>query len=125
MAILNGIYEIVERDSLLGVYLNRISPPIIDLAALKDKRIDYLIDQFKKYKLELFVLDTTTDLSIPSFISLLFDRTGRGPAVGIGVKAGFHPKDAIISAIGEVLMTRLYTKNMLRQNIQNTIILRL
>ncbi len=113
MAILHGIYEIIERDSLIGVYLNKITPGIVDLKALKDNRIDFLIEKFNKYKLELYVLNSTTDLGIPSFISLIFDRTGAGPAVGIGAKAGFNQKEAIVGAIGEVLMTRIYTKEML------------
>lgn len=114
-AILNGIYEIIERDSLMGVYLNKISPPIVDLASLKDAKINYLTEKFKKFNLELFVLNTTTDLGIPSFIALVFDKTNRGPAVGISAKAGFNVKDVIIGSIGEVLMTRLYTKNMLQK----------
>ncbi len=113
MAILNGIYEVIERDSLLGIYLNKITPPIVDLKKLHDKEIDYLVSKFKKYNLELYILNSTTDLGVPSFLSLVLDRTGAGPAVGIGAKAGFNVKSAIIGAIGEVLMTRLYTKSML------------
>jgi thiazole/oxazole-forming peptide maturase SagD family component len=114
MAILNGIYEIVERDSLMGIYLNKLSPNIVDLANLKDSRIDYIVEQFRKYDLELYILDATTDLGIPAFLSICFDRTGAGPAVGIGAKAGLKVKDIILGAMGEVLMTRLYTKSMLQ-----------
>ncbi len=112
-AILNGIYEIVERDSFMGIYLNKISPPVIDLKSINDARIDYLIKLFTRYNLKLYVLDTTTDIGIPSFVSLVFDKTGAGPAIGIGAKAGLRTIDAIVGSIGEVLMTRLYTKSML------------
>ncbi len=115
MALLNGIYELIERDSLMGVYLNKISPPIVNLSAIKDKRIKYILDLYHKFNLDLYVLDATTDLGIPSFLSVAIDRTGLGPAISLGGKAGFKSVDAIIASAGETLMTRLYTKNMLIQ----------
>ncbi len=115
MALLNGIYELIERDSLMGVYLNKISPPVINLLSIKDKRVKHIQNLFRKFNLDLYILDATTNLGIPSFISVVVDRTGLGPAISLGGKAGFRSIDAIIASAGEALMTRLYAKNMLRQ----------
>ena len=113
-ALLNGIYEVIERDSFMTVYLNTISPPIVDLEKLNNKAINYILDKFLRYKLELYVLEVTNDLGIPSFLSVIIDRTGLGPAVALGAKSGLRSREAIIGAICESWMCRIYEKLMLK-----------
>lgn len=116
-AILNGIYEIVERDAFMCIYLNRISPPVINLKLIKDKIFREIIEKCARYKLELYVLDITTDIGIPSYLSILIDRTGLGPAVSVGAKSGLKTKNTILGAIGESFMVRLYVKYMLKDGV--------
>lgn len=112
-AILNGIYEFIERDGIMSIYLNKITPPIIDLSFFKDTKIDQIVSKFKRYNIELYVLDITTDVGIPSFLAVAIDQKGF-PSVSLGAKSGLKIKDAIIGAILESLMIRTYTKNMLK-----------
>jgi len=110
-ALYRGICEVVERDAFMIAYLNKIPSPQIDLFSMKDKEINSIINIFKRYKLEPIILDLTTDLKIPAFAAITLDRTGLGPAVSVGLKAGFDVKETIIGAIEESLMVRSWTRD--------------
>lgn len=110
-AIYRGICEIIERDGFMISYLNKLPVPKIDLLSLKNKKIRKLLRLFDRYNLELVVLDTTTDLGVPTFAALTLDRTGLGPAVSVGIKAGLNISQCIIGAIEESLMTRSWLRD--------------
>lgn len=110
-ALYRGICEIVERDAFLINYLNKLPSPQINLSSLQDQNINEILNIFQRYKLELIVTDLTTDLQIPVVAALTLDRTGQGPAVSLGLKAGFNIKESIIGAIEESLMTRSWIRD--------------
>lgn len=110
-ALYRGICEITERDAFLISYLNKLPSPQINLSSLKDQRINEILDIFQRYKLELIVIDLTMDLQIPVFTALTLDRTGQGPAISIGLKAGFNIRESIIGAIEESLMGRSWIRD--------------
>jgi hypothetical protein len=56
---------------------------------------------FGRYNLELIILDSSTNLEIPSFICLNIDKTGIGPAVSVGLNADLDPKKGIYGAYKE------------------------
>lgn len=114
-AILNGIYEACERDAFMSVYLAKISPPSLNLDKINDIQIKEIVKKISRYRLELHVLDVTTDINIPTYFAVLIDRTGLGPALSCGAKASINNKNAIIGAITESLMCRLYVKEMLQK----------
>ena len=110
-AIYRGICEIIERDSFMISYLNKLPSSHVDLQSIKDTRIQGILNKLKRYKLEITVLDIITDLKIPAFAALTLDRTGLGPAVSVGLKSGFDIKESIIGAIEESLMTRSWIRD--------------
>ncbi len=110
-AIYRGACEVVERDSFMISYLNKLSSPKVDLKKLDDLDIGNILKIFERYRLELVIIDITTDLKIPAFAALVIDRTGLGPSVSLGLKAGFNIKDTIIGAIEESLMTRSWIRD--------------
>lgn len=128
-AIYRGICEIIERDAFMIAYLNKLPSPKINLKALKDVEILKIIEILERYKLECVLLDITTDIGIPAFASILIDKTEMGPAISVGLKAGFDIKKSIIGAIEESLMTRSWirdeliykNKNQTRKKIVSTI----
>lgn len=105
-ALYRGLCEIVERDAFIISYLNKLPSPKIDLESIKDEYLNNILQNLRRYKLEVIVLDLTTDIDIPVFASIIVDRTGFGPSISIGLKSGFEIKDVIIGAIEESLMTR-------------------
>lgn len=111
--ILRGVYEVIERDAFMLTYLLKIRVPCIKLSTLENSRIDYIIQKAKRYNLELRVFDITNDLQIPSFLSVLIDRTGLGPPVSLGLKSSLSPIDAVIGSMEESFHTRPWMKHEL------------
>jgi len=104
--ILRGIYEIIERDTFINTYLLSITVPMVDLKKIESEELSKIIISIERYNLELYVFHLTNDLAIPSFCSLLIDKTGIGLSVSVGAKAGLNIIDAIIGSISETLMIR-------------------
>ncbi len=111
-ATLNGILECVERDAFMLRYLAGDAVPQIKL----EGRLKELKDYFERYKLELKIYDITTDLGIPSFMSVNIDRTGIGPAVSVGLKSGLVPEEAIYGAIIESQQVRQWIRFLFVQD---------
>lgn len=105
-AIVRGIYEVVERDSYMIHYLNKIPAPQIDLKSINNSEIQKLLKIGKRYKLKIATIDTTTDLQIPTYASVVIDQTGIGKAVSVGLKANLDKVSAIIGSIDEAFHTR-------------------
>src|SRR3989344_5348910 len=106
-----GICEIIERDAFMIAYLNKTPSPKIDLQSISDKTIRRIRNILKRYKLELIIIDLTNDLEVPVFASILLDKTGLGPAVSVGLKAGFDIKETMVGAIEESLMMRSWIRD--------------
>lgn len=108
--VLRGIYEVIERDAMMGIYLNKISAPKLDTTMFKNRYIKELIEKCERYKLELNVFDITTDLGIPTIMAVLVDRTGIGPAITIGTKTSASIEEALLGAITEPFLTRIWLR---------------
>lgn len=116
-ALYRGICEVVERDSFMIAYLNKISSPHINLSSVDNGLFLNTLEAFRRYNLELIVLNLTTKLQIPSFAAIILDRTGIGPSVSVGLKAGFNSSNAIMGAIEEAQMVRFYSRDLASNNI--------
>lgn len=106
MAILRAIYELVERDAFMTAYLNKIPVPKIDLELTANKQVIEVNNNLKKYQLEWHLFDMTNDLEIPSYLSIIIDRSGVGPFLTIGTKSGFSKEYSIIGSVEEALSAR-------------------
>jgi len=111
-ALYRGICEVVERDAFIITYLNRLSPPLVDLSSLKSDLIGTLLARFDYANLEVYVFNITTDIPIPVFLCLLIDRTGVGPAISVGAKASLNPEEAILGSIEESQQSRHWLRTL-------------
>lgn len=111
-ALIRGILEIIERDSFMICYLNKISRGKINLSKIKDNRIKHLIGIMKRYNIELHLIDITTNLEIPTYLSIGIDKSGLSPAVQVGAKSDFDPISAIIGAISECFITQAWFREV-------------
>ncbi len=112
-AVVKGICEVIERDAFMISYLNRLSPPIIDLEYLsaQDEEIAKIIKNFKRYNLEIYALLLPTDFSnIHIITAIIIDHTGLGPALSIGASADFDIKTVFLDALSESLSVRFSLK---------------
>lgn len=105
-ALISGIMENIERDSYVLTYFTKRKVPRVSL----DGELKGLKDYFERYKLELAVFETTTDLEIPSFMCLNLDRTGMGPAISVGLGANLNPIEAIKRSISESQQVRQWIR---------------
>ena len=105
--LLRGIYEVIERDAFMTVYLNQIKAPKIEIQSLRNKKIAEIAQKAKRYNLEVEIFNITHDLEIPVFLTLLIDRTGFGPAVSLGLKANLSFEVAIVGSMEESFLPRV------------------
>lgn len=105
--LLRGIYEVIERDSFMTFYYNRISIPKIQNDSIDDAYIRQLIAQCTRYRIEVHIFDMTNDLEIPTFLCILADRTGKGPAISAGMKSSAKVGAAIAGCIEEAFIGRI------------------
>lgn len=114
--LLRAIYELIERDAFMCVYLTKSTIQKITLSSIKGKRFQDLVLYAKRYNLEPMVFNLTNDIQIPSFLTLLIDHTGIGPAFSMGLKSSLLPTEALIGSFQEALQARTGTlRSLYRQ----------
>jgi ribosomal protein S12 methylthiotransferase accessory factor len=117
-AILGGILEIIERDAFMITYLNKLSPPKIDLAYLaSDDDVNKILKSFERYNLEVHLLRLPTDFDIFVSLAIIIDRSGLGPALNVGMSADFDSKTSILDSLAECLSVRLALKGRWQRDI--------
>jgi len=102
-AIVSALGELIERDGFLIYWLNTISPKRIDTTTITDQKILGLLKQLRRYELEYHLLDTTTDIGVPSCIAVLIDRKSSEPLLAVGGGGGLDAATIITSALTEAL----------------------
>lgn len=105
-AILHGIAEVFEREAFLITYLNRLTPPRVNLKN-SGKTLKNLAEVFKQFYLNLDVYVLPTDAPISIMLAVITDETGIGPAVSVGARAHFDPIRAVVDAVLEAHHTRV------------------
>ncbi|MFF3444163.1 TOMM precursor leader peptide-binding protein [Streptosporangium sp. NPDC002721] len=87
-AVLQGVCELVERDSVALWWYNRLRRPGFDPGSLDDPYVDELRALHDGMDRDLWMLDLTTDLGIPVYAAL---SRRRHEAEDIVVGFGGHP----------------------------------
>lgn len=108
-AILNAIYECVERDSFVITWHNHLVPPKIKL----NKEIrEYLNKHFPAhYQWHLF--DVTYDLGIPTVFGICMGQSDFGPFVAVGSATRGTLGEAALKVIQEIGQTAPYFRWLL------------
>jgi len=101
-AIVQGFLELVERDSYAIWWYNRLRRPELDLGQFDEPYVRDLKDQLAETGRRLWVLDTTTDLGIPSFVALSHSKENSHEFVEYGSGAHFDARIALLRALTEV-----------------------
>jgi ribosomal protein S12 methylthiotransferase accessory factor len=100
-AILQGFCELAERDAVGIWWYNRIARPGVDLAVFQDPYMEALSDFYAKLGREIWMLDLTNDLGIPTFAAIS-QRTSGSPDVIVAFGAHPVPRLAAMRALTEV-----------------------
>jgi ribosomal protein S12 methylthiotransferase accessory factor len=101
-AALQGFCELVERDSVALWWYNRARRPAVDLESFDDPYVATIVASYAQLGREVWALDLTTDLGIPSIGA--FSRRVDGPSEDILIAFGAHldPQIALRRALGEM-----------------------
>lgn len=114
-AIYRGLCEVIERDAFIISYLNKLPLPEVDLENSFGGELNPILKSIKRYNLEAHVLEITTDIPIPTFMTLIIDRTGFGPALTVGNKSDLDVKKAVSGSLVEALKTRPWVYRIMRE----------
>jgi ribosomal protein S12 methylthiotransferase accessory factor len=101
-AVLQGLLELIERDAVALWWYNRLRRPAIDLDSVDDPYLSALISHYRSLKREVWVLDVTSDIGVPTFaaISRRIDKAEEDIIYGFG--AHLDPKVALGRALTEL-----------------------
>ena len=101
-AVLQGLMEVVERDCVSLWWYNMIERPRVDLDSFNDPYVFRLLEYYRSIQRELWVLDITSDLGIPTFVgvSRRSDHPTEDIVIGLGSHTDAHV--ALIRALTEV-----------------------
>lgn len=101
-AILNGLYEVIERDSFLTMWLNKISMPVLDCKILPFG-FDESLKLINDYGMEVKLVDLTSDTTIPTIMAACHNKNpNRSPALLVGTGCHIDPAKALQKALFEM-----------------------
>ncbi|MBI3768547.1 MAG: YcaO-like family protein [Deltaproteobacteria bacterium] len=83
-AVLAGLYECIERDALMIAWLNRLALPIIDPTTIDRPVIEVALDRLERRGLSVRLFDATSDLGIPTVLSIVMGPPGTVPSLAVG-----------------------------------------
>ena len=101
-AIVQGFFELVERDSYAIWWYNCLQRAEVDLGQFDDSYVRDLRTQLAEDGRKLWVLDITSDLGIPSFVALAHWMKDGRENVEFGSGAHFDARIALLRALTEL-----------------------
>ena len=101
-AILQGFYELAERDAFAIWWYNRLRAPAVDLSSFNDEYLDSAAGYYARYDRDLWMLDVTSDIGIPAFVALSRRPGAETEDIIYGAGAHADPRIAALRAICEL-----------------------
>jgi ribosomal protein S12 methylthiotransferase accessory factor len=101
-AIVQGFLELVERDSYAIWWYNRLQRPALDLSQFDDSYVRDLRTQLAETGRQLWVLDITSDLGVPTFVAISHWMQNGHENIEFGSGAHFDPRIALLRALTEL-----------------------
>jgi ribosomal protein S12 methylthiotransferase accessory factor len=101
-AIMQGFMELIERDGVALWWYNRLLMPGVDLQSFEEPYFQDVCSYYESIDRELWVLDLTTDLKIPTFVAVSRRINAARQDILFGFGAHFDPRLGIMRAITEL-----------------------
>ena len=101
-AIVQGFFELVERDAFAIWWYNRLLRPAVDLESFGDEYLASAPGYYRDQHREMWALDLTCDLGIPAFVALSRRTDGETEDIIYGAGAHSDPHIAILRAVCEM-----------------------
>jgi ribosomal protein S12 methylthiotransferase accessory factor len=107
LALINGAFELVERDAFMIHWLNRLSPPRVDIEHTTDPIVGRMLGFVSSKGWRPYVIDLTTDLEIPVYVALGIRDDLCGHALLIGAGSSIDASAALFRAVRELYAATL------------------
>ena len=101
-AIVQGFLELVERDAYAIWWYNRLPRPALDIGWFDDSYVRDLQKQLAETGRQLWVLDVTSDLGIPTFVAVMHWMQNGRENIEFGSGAHFDTRIAVLRALTEL-----------------------
>lgn len=101
-AVLQGLLEVVERDSIAIWWYNRLQRPGIDLSRSGDRWITDLIEEYRSNGREVWALDLTADLDMTCVVALSRNVDADAERILFGFGCHLDPRIAVQRALAEM-----------------------
>ncbi len=103
-AIMYALFEVVERDSFLVYWYNKMPPVRLNIDEIDNIEIDNIIKYLKKKGYAIYLFDITLETRIPTIWALVVDEKDVGRVKAYNA-AGSHinPEKALESALVEIV----------------------
>jgi ribosomal protein S12 methylthiotransferase accessory factor len=112
-AILQGFFELVERDSVALWWYNRVRGPGVDLDSFAEPYLDELREFLRHHHRDLWVLELTSDLEVPVFVAASRRTDGGAEQILFGFGAHLDARVALLRAVTEMnqMLARALTES--------------
>lgn len=101
-AILQGFFELVERDAFACWWYNRLQLPEIDLDAFDDPYLSGVRERYGQWYRDVWLIDVTNDLGIPVVVAVSKRTDKDVEDILYAAGAHFDPKIAALRAVCEL-----------------------
>ena len=107
-ALTAAILEVIERDAISIVWLQKLGLPRIEIDSLPSNLAAYWERYLRSSKeLEYVFLDATTDVGIPIVYGLQISHSNRHLTTLVSCSSAFNPADAIIKVMRDMAALRI------------------
>lgn len=118
-AILNGIYEVIERDNFMLMWNLKLGCKEIILDKIKNKELKESINKVKRFitgedKLKLFNISLFEN--IYTMMAVIKNDVGDSPGVMLSASTNLDPEKAILGCINEMHLTYNYTQTYMKND---------
>jgi ribosomal protein S12 methylthiotransferase accessory factor len=101
-AILHGFMELAERDGVCLWWYNRVRRPGVDLDSFDEPYLQALREHYRKLNRDLWALDLTSDLGIPTFAAISRRTDSPDEEIILGFGSHFEQRIAVLRALTEL-----------------------
>jgi oxazoline/thiazoline synthase len=101
-AIVQGFLELVERDAYAIWWYNRLRRPEVDLSEFDDAYIRDIKSQFADHGRNIWVLDITSDLGVPTYVAIMHWIKDGKENIEFGSGAHFDRRIALLRSLTEL-----------------------
>jgi ribosomal protein S12 methylthiotransferase accessory factor len=98
-----ALFELLERDSIMLAWINKLSLPIIDKKSLPEEIKNLIYEIEKETQKEIFLLDASLDKEFPVIISCSYDKNKKFPFFHMGSSCEKSLYKAIKHSIMELI----------------------